>query len=633
MKETRIKKIFDLLSEHHTYITGEKLAQLLSVSTKTIRNELKTLDTIFSKNGGRVDSKSGLGYHFEVTDMELFRTFIANKWHEYAFEEDTLVYKSNRVIFLLKIMLFEKDYIKAIDLCDRLQISKSQLSTDLQLLRQKIEPFQLHLDVRPHHGMKIIGKELNLRLCIANVVYNEKQLLDEEEFETQFILSEIRSNILRVFNHYHYETSELVFHNLVIHLFVALERVKIDESIVMESQLLETLKQDNEYQIAHDIIHEIEKLFGYSFPEDEKGYVSMHLSGKRVFGQSEQESNVVSSEVDELVMNMLDRVRVVMDIDLTKDLDLRIALGLHCVPLVKRISYNLMMKNPLLDDIKKHKQAYLTAEIASEVIERRYLIKLSEDEIAYFALHFYVALERHKVTINRKKVLLVCSTGHGTAKLLQFRFKQEFDPFLENIVTKDALSLNQIDLNHFDLIVSTVPLSVKTITPIIYVSTLLSDHDLQTIRHRFNQNDMSIAEYFDRKLFYKDIVANTKEDVIFFMSNKISDLYNFRPGFYESILRREASASTEFGNLIAIPHPDQAFSHTTFVSVAVLKKPILWNERMVQLVFMLSYGDNENDNLDVFFAKSAQFLTSAKDIQAAIDASDYDDFIRLIDKT
>jgi transcriptional antiterminator len=62
-----------------------------------------------------------------------------------------------------------------------------------------------------------------------------------------------------------------------------------------------------------------------------------------------------------------------------------------------------MMKNPLLDDIKKHKQAYLTAEIASEVIERRYLIKLSEDEIAYFALHFYVALERHKVTINRKK--------------------------------------------------------------------------------------------------------------------------------------------------------------------------------------------------------------------------------------
>jgi len=633
MQETRIKKIFDLLSESHTYITGEKLAQLLSVGTKTIRNEIKILDSIFAKNGGHIESKPGLGYHFEVTDMGMFRTFIANKWHEFAFEDETLAYKSNRVIFLLKIMLFEKDYMKAIDLCDRLQISKSQLSTDLQLLRQKIEPFQLHLDVRPHHGMKIIGSELNLRLCIANVVYNEKQLFDEDEFETQYILSEIRTNILRVFNQHHYETSELIFHNLVIHLFVALERVKIGESIIMESSLLDELKKDNEYEIASAIILEIEKLFGYPFPEDEKGYVSMHLSGKRVFGQNENESNVVSAEVDELVIQMLDRVRLAMDIDLSKDLDLRIALGLHCVPLVKRISYNLMMKNPLLNDIKKHKQAYITAEIATEVIERRFHIKLSEDEIAYFALHFYVALERHKVTINRKKVLLVCSTGHGTAKLLQYRFKQEFNPFLEEIVTKDALSLSQLDLNAFDLIVSTVPLTVKTITPIIYVSTLLSDHDLQTLRHRFNQNDSSIAEYFDRKLFYKDILANTKEDVIFFMSQKISDLYSFRPGFYESILRREASASTEFGNFIAIPHPDQAFSQSTLVSVAILKKPILWNERMVQLVFMLSYGDNENDNLDVFFAKSAQFLTSSNDIQAAIQANDYDDFIKLIDRT
>jgi len=138
MQETRIKKIFDLLSESHTYITSEKLAQLLSVGTKTIRNEIKILDSIFAKNGGRIESKSGLGYHFEVTDMVMFRTFIANKWHEFAFEDETLAYKSNRVIFLLKIMLFEKDYMKAIDLCDRLQFSNSQLSTDFQLLRPKI---------------------------------------------------------------------------------------------------------------------------------------------------------------------------------------------------------------------------------------------------------------------------------------------------------------------------------------------------------------------------------------------------------------------------------------------------------------------------------------------------------------
>lgn len=48
---------------------------------------------------------------------------------------------------------------------------------------------------------------------------------------------------------------------------------------------------------------------------------------------------------------------------------------------------------------------------------------------------------------------------------------------------------------------------------------------------------------------------------------------------------------------------------------------------------MLSYGDNENDNLDVFFAKNTQCLTSSNDIQVAIKANDYDDFIKLIDRT
>lgn len=632
MKETRLKKIFDLLSENQSYLTSEKIALELNVSPKTVRNEIKVLDALLEKHGGHVDAKARYGYRFEVVDMDLFRDFLANHWAQYAYEEDNLSYKPSRVQFLLKTLLFEKNYLRANDLCEQLAISKSQLSADLQILRQKIEPYQLYLDVRPHHGMKINGSELNLRLCIANLLYNDGVALEEDEFETQWILDEMRRNILHVFNHHHYETSEVVFHNLVIHLFVALERVKIGESIVMDTSHLESLKDSVEYLIAHEIISELERQFGYKFPEDEKGYVSMHLSGKRVYGQSELEPHVVSAEVDDLVVAMIDRVRLVMDVDLTKDLELRVALGLHSEPMVKRIRYKLMMKNPLLADIKAHKQAFETATVASEVINVRYHTKLTEDEIAYLALHFYLALERHKVAVNRKRVLLVCSTGHGTARLLEYRFKQEFNAFLEEVVTKDALSIRNLDLRDYDLIVSTVPLSVKTITPIIYVSTLLSDQDLQALRHRFNQDERSIAEYFDRKLFYKDVLANSKEEIIFFMAQKISELRNFEEGFYESILRREDVASTEFGNLIAIPHPDKPYSSNTIVSVAILKKPIQWKERMVQLVFMLAYGNHEHDNLDVFFAKSAQFLTSASDINATIQANDYDDFMKIIDR-
>ena len=92
----------------------------------------------------------------------------------------------------------------------------------------------------------------------------------------------------------------------------------------------------------------------------------------------------MSAEVDDLVVAMIDRVRLVMDVDLTKDLELRVALGLHSEPMVKRIRYKLMMKNPLLADIKAHKQAFETATVASEVINVRYHTKLTKSPTWHF---------------------------------------------------------------------------------------------------------------------------------------------------------------------------------------------------------------------------------------------------------
>lgn len=287
MKETRIKKIFDHLSSKENYVSSEELSSLLSVSSKTVRNEIKVLNSIFEKQGATVISKAGYGYRFEITDVDQFRNFIANRWHEFAFDDSVLADKGNRVQYLLKKLAFKKNYCLAADLCDELQISRSQLSLDLNILKEKIEPFNVRLEVRPNYGIRITGNEINLRLCIANVLYNEKSHFDQEvEFETQWVNNEIRNHVLAVFETYHYETSEIIFDNLITHLFIALERIKIGEPILMDSNDLIELKQNEEYRISSDIVDRLQRAFNISFPEDEKGYITMHLSGKRVFDDS-----------------------------------------------------------------------------------------------------------------------------------------------------------------------------------------------------------------------------------------------------------------------------------------------------------------------------------------------------------
>lgn len=637
MKETRTKKVFDLLNESQNYLTSDELAQRLNVSSKTVRNEIKELDRIFQNHGARIEARAGYGFRFEILDIDLFREFLATQWHEHAFADDYFALKDNRVDYLLKILLYEKDYVKADDLCEMTLVSKSQLSNDLQSVRDRIALFDLRIETKPHYGMKILGSEINIRQCIASCFFehpdgNQMDILKEVRDQQGEEISIIREEILKVFNARNFETSELVFRNLATHLFIALERILMKEPIEMDQETLIQLKTTEEFAIAGEIVDALQKRFGVSMPEDEKGYVSMHLSGKRMLSEESDDPNVISSEVDELVVAMIERIKQRMTIDLSKDLELRIALGLHCMPLLKRIKFKLNMKNPLLADIKKHKKAFMVSYVATNIIEERYGAKLSEDEIAYFALHFYVALERLKMAVNRKRVLLVCSTGRGTAKLLQYRFKAEFDLYLESIQTMDAMSVNQTKLEDFDLVVSTVPLSVKTTVPIVYISSLLDEKDVKTIRQRINQNASSISRYFDRRLFFADLAASTKEEVLQFLCMKITELHGNPKGFLESVIKREEVAATEFGNAIAIPHPYQSFSMETVVAVAILRKPIVWKQKMVQLVFLLSYGKNENEDLEAFFEKSAQFLINPEDIRRVIQERDYDGFIVLIDK-
>lgn len=56
---------------------------------------------------------------------------------------------------------------------------------------------------------------------------------------------------------------------------------------------------------------------------------------------------------------------------------------------------------------------------------------------------------------------------------------------------------------------------------------------------------------------------------------------------YNSLLRREKVSGKAIGNLIAIPHPFPEEIIKSGIGIAVLKKPIVWDDEKVQVVFLL----------------------------------------------
>lgn len=86
------------------------------------------------------------------------------------------------------------------------------------------------------------------------------------------------------------------------------------------------------------------------------------------------------------------------------------------------------------------------AEMAGEVIEREYGLKVSEDELGYIAFYFGVFISQNEVNVKRlQRVAVVCGTGRGTAKLVAIQLQRvlnqntQIDLFSESEITKERL--------------------------------------------------------------------------------------------------------------------------------------------------------------------------------------------------
>lgn len=71
-------------------------------------------------------------------------------------------------------------------------------------------------------------------------------------------------------------------------------------------------------------------------------------------GKSDYENDdYISEEVNTFILHALKEINEKFDIDFRQEIDLRISLALHLMPLLTRIEYNIQNENQLLDQIKQ----------------------------------------------------------------------------------------------------------------------------------------------------------------------------------------------------------------------------------------------------------------------------------------
>jgi transcriptional antiterminator len=165
----RLAQLFTLL--RNETLPQDELAQRLSVSTRTVRADITALNALLAQYGAQFILNRGSGYQLKIDNPASFQALeetAPKAQHVPRTAQD-------RITFLLVRFLTSAFSIKLEDLADEWFVSRATLQNDMVEVRERFQRYQLTLETRPRHGMKLFGSEVSIRACLTDLLWELAQ--------------------------------------------------------------------------------------------------------------------------------------------------------------------------------------------------------------------------------------------------------------------------------------------------------------------------------------------------------------------------------------------------------------------------------------------------------------------------
>lgn len=631
MLKQNLQDLIKLLPEDH-YTTIETLSEQMKLSKRTISSRIRELDEELQGHGAYIETKPRYGTRLCIEDADRFTAFLNE-----GLQADMLLPDNadERVEFLILYLLNRETYVKMDDLCDLLYVSRGTLSSDMKRVEAWFSHFDISIDRRPNHGIKLLGKEYSFRKASIAVMIHSRLIrnlenatwMSEVRELTSYVMSELPDSMINI--------SEVAIENFVLYIYVTLKRISRGRNIELNLVKMPHI-YNHEWRFIDRLITVIQEKKGIVLSSMERQYLALQLAGLRMIGNPENDelNIVIESEIEQIVLDMLTLIKTQFAYDFTDKLVTRMQLCQHMVSFDIRMRYGIPMHNPLLAGIKKeYMLGYQMASVAMTVLTKHYGKEISEDEIGYFAVIFAYAIDKYSSDKEKRSILVVCGSGKGSSRLLKHHYEQTFGDYLANIYVCDFLELNSFDFRKVDYVFTTVEINRYIPVPVMHVDMFLSEQDKKRVEHvlKIGRHDF-LKKYYRPELFCTDISGSDRESVIRSVCSRMSSFISLPEDFAELVLQREELGSTDYGNLIAIPHPLKIVTEESYVFTAILEKPVFWSRYEVRVVFLLVIGEQDDPDIQKFYEMTTKLITNEDAIKKLIRLKEYTALMDIFDE-
>ncbi|HWO98519.1 MAG TPA: BglG family transcription antiterminator [Bacillus sp. (in: firmicutes)] len=504
---SRQQQILLLLLDSPLPVTLKEMSKEMAISGRTIQRELSGLDRFLGSYGLVLNKKTGVGLSLdgeEYAKEKLLRYLSSNQSNKIFSPEE-------RQYILKQLLLTLKEPTKLYYFSNKFNVTEATISNDLLKIEPWFDKHDIKLIRKPGFGVYIEGNEKSIREAIVDLFYqhfSQEQLMEvlstysySSSDKIKLNLS-IKSRLLQFIDPdtiakiesavqktegWGYALTDSAYVGLVVHIALAIQRLKNGEIITIAQDAFRNIKDTQEYQAAGQIAKELEMRLEIKIPDSEIGYITMHLLGAKF--KRLHASPIYTDEIDEYVYQMIQIVENEIRVSLASDSVLIDHLSTHLRSAIHRMKLNMEFRNPLLGNIKeKYPHVFAAASKAAAYLEKNLHCPVPEEEIGYLAMHFGAAAVRNEeLQYNSYRVLLVCTSGIGTSHLLSAQIERQF-PYINVVDIVSLLHLSEwLSSNSpIDLIISTVPLEWDE-QPVAVVNPFLLPQDIQLIKGHLSQ--------------------------------------------------------------------------------------------------------------------------------------------------
>ena len=451
------------IANREGYSSYKDLVRQFSITEKTLRKDIRTINDVISANNVKILLQKGKGFYLNCSQEEKNRILTSfNYRFDDAFDiENTYTQKNLKIYYLLQRGDFKTEKVAS-----ELGTNKNNISRLLVDVRTRLKEYDIRLISRPGRGLNMEGDEINIRNCLIDSM---SQISSDEILSvfndnislfgiSQNEIDNISSICLNIVEKYKISLSRLSIKKLIEAVILTIRRLNNGHCASFDTKQEELIRSFKVNDIVNDFIDQITAYYGLKLPQSEILYLSMYLVLLMDYFDDKYSQDYVSYLQKEALENTEKILQIFEENHICSNQNKAVfydAIYRACLEVPVRAAFHMTendfntafrrscLKMPLIMSIASKADAYL---------KDKYSFNPGDFVLLELALFIYINMKAQASSSEMSKISILTPLDSYSCKSVVSQIRAQCGDYIGDIDVFPLSELSSHDLSSYDLL-------------------------------------------------------------------------------------------------------------------------------------------------------------------------------------